>query len=98
MSVVDPSTKATVGHLPKKISKVCLLLLRRGGIVRCEVTGGRSYSNDLPQGGLEISLSPNIYWQTRGHIKTNNSSQTKILKYIINLIASYNSTLWLQNQ
>ena len=54
VSVIDPSTKATVGHLPKKISKVCSLFLRRGGTVTCEVTGGRSYSHDLPQGGLEI--------------------------------------------
>ena len=27
---------------------------RRGGSIRCEVTGGRRYSADLPQGGLEI--------------------------------------------
>ena len=46
VSVIDPLTKATVGHLPKKISKVCLLFLRCGGSVRCEVTGERSYSHD----------------------------------------------------
>lgn len=44
----------TVGHLPKKISSVCLLLIRRGGTISCRVTGNRRYSRDLAQGGLEI--------------------------------------------
>ena len=43
-----------VGHVPKKISTVCLLFLRRGGSIVCVVTGHRRYSQDLPQGGLEI--------------------------------------------
>ena len=43
-----------VGHLPKKISRVCSLFLRRGGVIECSVTGRRKYSDDLPQGGMEI--------------------------------------------
>ena len=43
-----------VGHLPRKIARVCSLFLRRGGSISCRVTGGRQYSSDLPQGGLEI--------------------------------------------
>ena len=43
-----------IGHLPKRISKICSLFLRRGGSITCTVTGGRRYSGDLPQGGLEI--------------------------------------------
>lgn len=43
-----------VGHIPKSISKVCSLFLRRGGSISCTVVGGRQYSIDLPQGGLEI--------------------------------------------
>ena len=43
-----------IGHLPKKISKVCSLFLRRGGSIHCQVTGTRQYSADLTQGGLEI--------------------------------------------
>ena len=43
-----------VGHLPKKISRVCSLFLRRGGTIYCIVTNTRRYSADLPQGGLEI--------------------------------------------
>ena len=46
---------AVIGHLPRKISKICSLFLRRGGIIQCSVTGNRRYSTDLPQGGLEIS-------------------------------------------
>ena len=43
-----------VGHIPKKFSCFCSLLLRWGGNICCEVTGLRCYSSDLPQGGLEI--------------------------------------------
>lgn len=46
-----------IGHLPRKMSKVCSLFLRRGGSIRCKVTSGRRYSSDLPQGGLEIPCS-----------------------------------------
>ena len=44
----------TVGHVPRKISSVCSLFLRRNGVVTIQTTGGRRYSADLPQGGLEI--------------------------------------------
>ena len=43
-----------IGHLPRKISNICSLFLRRGGTISCIVSGGRRYSADLPQGGLEI--------------------------------------------
>lgn len=43
-----------VGHVPRKISLVYLMLLRRGGTIDCRVTWGRCYSEDLLQGGLEI--------------------------------------------
>ena len=43
-----------VGHLPKKISTLCSLFIRRGGLIKCEVTGSRRYSQDLVRGGLEI--------------------------------------------
>ena len=33
------------------------LFLRRGGSIRCKVTGSRHYSSDLPQGGLKIPCS-----------------------------------------
>ena len=43
-----------IGHLPRKLSKICSLFLRRGGTIVCTVIGHRRYSSDLPQGGLEI--------------------------------------------
>ena len=43
-----------VGHLPRKISTLCSLFIRRGGAIRCRITGRRCYSADLPQGGLEV--------------------------------------------
>ena len=45
---------SVVGHLPKKISKICLLFLRRRGSIRCRVTGSRRSSADLMQGRMEI--------------------------------------------
>ena len=46
-----------IGHLPKKASRICSLLLRRGGSIGCIATGRSRYSSDLSQGGLEIPCS-----------------------------------------
>ena len=43
-----------IGHLPKKLSKLCSLFLKRGGEISCKVTGSKRYSRDLPQGGIEV--------------------------------------------
>ena len=45
---------AVVGHVPRKLSAICSLFLRRSGSIMCPVTGSRQYSEDLLQGGLEI--------------------------------------------
>ena len=52
VAVLKDST--TVGHLPRKISRICTLFIRRGGTITCLVNGRRKYSADLPQGGMEI--------------------------------------------
>lgn len=52
VAVINHGT--VVGHLPKKISRICSLFLMRGGSILCTVVGSRNYSADLPQGGLEI--------------------------------------------
>ena len=44
----------TVGHVPRNISPVCSIFLRRGGMIVCRVTSHRRYSAELPQGGMEI--------------------------------------------
>ena len=43
-----------IGHLPRKLLKLCSLFLRRGGSIFCTVSGGRRYSHYLLQAGLEI--------------------------------------------
>ena len=48
------AANTTVGHVPRNISTVCHLFLRRNGNITCEVTGRRRRSVDLPQGGLEV--------------------------------------------
>ena len=50
----------TVGHVPKKISSVCSMFLRRGGAIKCHVTASKRHSKDLSQGGLEIHMHPYI--------------------------------------
>ena len=52
VAVVHRST--VVGHIPRKIAAASALFLARKGTICCEVTGTRCYSEDLPQGGLEI--------------------------------------------
>ena len=44
----------TVGHIPRKISSICSIFIRRGGAIYCIASGHRRYSSDLPQGGLEV--------------------------------------------
>ena len=46
--------QTTVGHLPRKISSVCSLFLKKGGLISATVCGSRRFSKDLVQGGLEI--------------------------------------------
>ena len=48
------NTDEIVGHLPKKISSLCSIFLRKGGIITCTVNAEKRYSRDLSQGGLEI--------------------------------------------
>jgi hypothetical protein len=57
-----------VGHLPKKNSTLCSMFIRRGGWIKCEVTGSRRYSRDLVQAGLEIPCDL-IFEGKEEHIK-----------------------------
>ena len=43
-----------VGHVPKKISRLCHSFLSRGGTIIAVITGPRQFAEDLPQGGLDI--------------------------------------------
>ena len=52
VAVMREST--VMGHVPRVISAVCALFLKRKGIIRFIVSGNRRFSEDLPQGGLEV--------------------------------------------
>lgn len=59
-NISDPYAVATVksgnivGHKPRQISATCNLFIQKGGNILCKVTGLWHYSDDLPQGGLEV--------------------------------------------
>ena len=55
--VVVTSDNIIVGHLPRNISTLCHIFLRRSGNILVEITGKRRFSADLPQGGLEVPCS-----------------------------------------
>lgn len=46
--------RVVVGHVPRKISTLCYLFLRKGGSIISTITGNRRYSRDLAQGGMEL--------------------------------------------
>ena len=50
VAVVTPDD-VVVGHLPRNISSLCHLFLRKSGHILVQVTARRRHSTDLPQGG-----------------------------------------------
>ena len=44
----------TVDNIPKFMSKLTHVFIKHGRRIKCEITGGKKYSRDLEQGGLEI--------------------------------------------
>ena len=86
----DPYALATisdgrvVGHVPRKISPICAIFIRRGGSITCTVSGHRRYSADLEQGGLEIPC--NIKFLTSSSVE-----KEKAKKLVIAAL-SYNGT------
>ena len=43
-----------VGHFPQLFSAACVAFLKRARVILCRIIGCRTYTKDLPQGGLEI--------------------------------------------
>ena len=52
VAIIHGST--VVGHVPRTISMPCNVFIRRGGMIRCIITGHRQYSLDLERGGLDV--------------------------------------------
>ena len=55
---------ATIGHVPRYVSRGFLLFLQLGGSITATVVSTRRYSRDLPQGGLEIPCQYTLEWPT----------------------------------
>ena len=55
-------SEVIIGHLPRKLLRVCLLFLRRGGVISCAVTGGHRYSGDLHSGKVNLSDQEDRPW------------------------------------
>ena len=66
---VEKATGETVGHVPKKISRICSSFLQHGGTITAIVTGRRRYSSDLVQGGLEIPCNLRFYGEEKAILK-----------------------------
>ena len=60
-----------VGHIPKKISAICSIFIRRGGAINCVVNGAHRFSADLPQSGLEIPCIPDFTTKTQSEAAKN---------------------------
>ena len=43
--------RIVVGHVPRKVSVLCCIFLRKGGTIISTLTGTRCYCRDLAQGG-----------------------------------------------
>ena len=54
VAVKRTTTSVVSGHVPRFMSEICSIFLRRGGTIECIVVGARKHSSDLPQGGLEV--------------------------------------------
>ena len=53
MKLIDSNVQV-VGHVPRTISSVCSIFIRRGGSIVCTITGNQEYSSDLENGGLQL--------------------------------------------
>ena len=52
--VVVKKSSTIVGHLPRRISALWSVFIRKGGIIRCRVMGSHQYCRHLVQGGMEV--------------------------------------------
>ena len=73
-----------VGHLQRKISFISKLFLElEGSAIECEVISGRRFSQDLPQGELEI---PSLlhFWGSISKCKGCAKKAEKLVKLALN--------------
>ena len=77
VAVVTPDD-VVVGHLPRNISTLCHLFLRKCGHILVQVTGRRRHSTDLPQGGLEVPCSLTFVGESRDLLKVRRLMETAV--------------------
>ena len=76
---------SVVGHVPRAISCICTIFIRKHGTITCTITGTRRFSSDLPQGGLELpceytfSGSEDIVRTTRKRIMEENTAVNEVV-------------------
>lgn len=75
---VVTSDDVVVGHLPRNISTLCHLLLRKSGHILVQVTGRRKRSTDLPQGRLEVPCSLTFVGEARNLLKVRRLMETAV--------------------
>ena len=67
-SVAVKKDDIIVGYLPRKISCLCSIFIRRGGSIECTATDSRRYLADLAQGGMEILCQ--LSFKTKGILES----------------------------
>lgn len=77
-----------IGHVPRKISSICSLFLRREGSITCQVSGSRRFSDDLVQGGLEIPCVLRFEGDTKVTAKAKRLVESALLAPTVDLLAS----------
>ena len=55
--------REVVGHVPRKISRMCAVFLRNRETIKCTISGSRRYSRDLPH-GYGNPLYSRIFWRS----------------------------------
>ena len=82
----------TVGHIPRKISAICLIFIGCSGSIVCLVNGSRRYSSDLLQGGLEIRCILKLVASNSNEAKTRQQSESTFI-HASNFMSAKTATL-----
>ena len=79
VAVMRGDTNTVIGHVPRRISSICSLFLRKEGSITCQVTGHRRFSEDLVQGGLEIACLLRFHGDTKVTAKAKKLVESALL-------------------
>ena len=77
-TVAVQSNDNVVGHIPRKISCICMLFIR--GILNCLITGSRRYSRHFPEGASYQEVYIVGAWNVHDDIFAMPKSYVKFMK------------------